>query len=57
MTKQEIKELLEKQLQILSERSEKCDDAHDLSMLSGNITTVAYMLLDERSGFFDHPNG
>lgn len=48
MSEQQIKvrETLENQLQLLSERSKGCDDERDLAALSGEMVKIAIVLLD-----------
>lgn len=45
MTKQQIKEMLEKQLQLLSERSKTCELESDLCALTVQMIQVSYFLL------------
>lgn len=45
MERQKIKETLEKQLQLLSERSENCIEDRDLAALTNEMVTIASLLL------------
>lgn len=45
MSTQEIKELLEKQLRLLSEQSQKCAGEKELAELSSEMVKVASLLL------------
>ena len=47
MTKQELKEMLEKQLRLLSERLEKAETADDLYKIQGCIQSTVYMLVEQ----------
>jgi hypothetical protein len=49
MTNEEIKETLEKQLQLLSERSKVCDNEIALAKLSDTMFSIATYLLSESS--------
>ena len=46
MTHEEIKELLEKQLQLLSERSEACYEAGDLPSITEAMIALATLIAD-----------
>ena len=49
-----IKKTLEKQLQLLSERSMKCDNNHEIVELTTQMTELAILLDSElRNQFFD----
>lgn len=45
MNRQQIKETLEKQLQLLSERSEKSVEDRDLYQLTGAMVSLSTLLL------------
>ncbi len=45
MTEQRIKELLEKQLELLSDRSQECLEGKDLAMLTREMIAVSTLLL------------
>lgn len=45
MNNQEIRKLLEKQLQLLSEQSTQCAEARDLAALSSEMVKAAGLLL------------
>lgn len=51
MTEQHIKETLEKQLQLLSERSKDCATDHELAEMSAEMVRIAAVLISWPSGF------
>ena len=45
MSKEEIRETLEKQLQLLSERSEKCAVANEIAEMTEKMISLSMLLL------------
>lgn len=47
MTKQELKEMLEKHLRMLSERLEKAETVDELYKINGCIQSTVYMMVEQ----------
>lgn len=48
MDNQQIKEMLEKQLQLLSERSKACESDGELSRISDSMLEISRLLISQR---------